>query len=1208
MRYYREVTQKFPPLCVDDVIITDELSRRPARIFNPKVEAEALGALVKELAEQPENLLQKLVDTLIGIGIADSAGISMLEEAEDDEQFRWVALAGQWGQYKGGVMPFDASPCGVVIKRDEVLLFEHPERFFPAAAVEPLIHEILLVPFHAGGRTIGTVWINAHDPGRKFDAEDVRLLRLLSGFASAGYQMKQALGDARAGEAASRAALEADLAGMRRLHDLQTKLATENDPGVALDEILAAACEFTATDRGCVQLVSDDGERLEIFAQRGYGPDSPFIRHFLHEGSKPACDAARSQHQRMIIEDVENFPLLLGTQDREVALTDGIRATQSTPIISREGETLGVLSTQFRLPHRPTVEQLRLIDLLAWTAAVFLDRQRAEAGLRGSEERYLGLYNAIDQGFCTIKVTFDPQDNPTDYQFVEVSRSFEAQTGIVDAAGKWMRDIAADQDQHWFELYGGVALTGKPARFEAFSKPLGRWWSVYAYRIGEPAERTVAVLFSDVTPRKRVEAALRESEERYRHIVEGAEDFAMVTLDQQGTIISWNSGAERLLGYVETEAVGLAGAMFFTPEDQEAGMPDHEMNCAKNDGRAANERWHVRKDSSRFWGSGLMMRLDQDGGGYLKMFRDRTAEHDAEAALTTRNRSLDLLARVAGGLLLDNSPDARVEAAFSDIAREIHADYYFNFLIDETDSSVMRLASSGGLTDAQQAKFAEIAVGEYLCGRVAATRQPVVIADVDKSDDPACAGVIGLDGKCYAGFPLITEGQLIGTISFASTVQSRFTEEQLALMHTVSDQVAAALARTRAIAALQEMTATLEQRVEARTSELVQAQDALRQSQKLEAMGQLTGGVAHDFNNLLTPIVGSLDMLQRSGLGSPREQRLIAGALQSADRAKTLVQRLLAFARRQSLQTEAVDVSALVIGMGDLVTSTTGPQIKVAVEVPSEPLVAKADANQLEMAILNLSVNARDAMPEGGTLRISAEAESVDSDHRSNLAPGDYIRISIADTGVGMDEATLARAIEPFFSTKGVGKGTGLGLSMVHGLATQLGGGLLVSSSIGLGTNAELWLPASDQLVEAVEANALIIGDPEGAGAVLVVDDEKLVRASTAEMLVDLGYEVSEAESAEAALALIEMGLTPSLVITDHLMPGMTGADLAYALREKRPGTPVLLVSGYADADTVAPDLPRLAKPFLQSDLAASIASIRVPSRSAGTGPDGSSR
>ena len=506
----------------------------------------------------------------------------------------------------------------------------------------------------------------------------------------------------------------------------------------------------------------------------------------------------------------------------------------------------------------------------------------------------------------------------------------------------------------------------------------------------------------------------------------------------------------------------------------------------------------------------------------------------------------------------------------------------------------MRLASSAGLTGAQHAAFAQIAVGEYLCGRVAATRESVVIDNLDTSDDPACAGVIGLDGKCYAGFPLIAEGRLIGTISFAATVQSRFNDEQLALMRTVSDQVAAALARARAMTALREMTATLEQRIEERTSELVQAQAALRQSQKLEAMGQLTGGVAHDFNNLLTPIVGILDMLQRRGVGGPREQRLINGAMQSADRAKTLVQRLLAFARRQPLQTAAVDVSALVIGMGDLVSSTTGPQIKVAIEVPPEPLVAKADANQLEMAILNLSVNARDAMPEGGTLRISAEAESVEAGHRSRLARGSYIRVSVADTGMGMDAATLARATEPFFSTKGIGKGTGLGLSMVHGLATQLGGGLLVSSAVGLGTNAELWLPATDRVVEAAGPAASISGDPEAAGVALVVDDEELVRASTADMLADLGYEVLEARSAEEALALIEQGLVPALVVTDHLMPGMTGADLAYALRERRPGTPVLIVSGYADAEGVAPGLPRLTKPFLQAELAASITSLRT--------------
>ena len=225
------------------------------------------------------------------------------------------------------------------------------------------------------------------------------------------------------------------------------------------------------------------------------------------------------------------------------------------------------------------------------------------------------------------------------------------------------------------------------------------------------------------------------------------------------------------------------------------------------------------------------------------------------------------------------------------------------------------------------------------------------------------------------------------------------------------------------------------------TTERHQAEEALRQSQKLEAMGELTGGVAHDFNNLLTPIIGGLDMLRRRGLGGEREHRLIDGALQAADRAKTLVQRLLAFARRQPLQPMAVDVVSLVNGMADLVASTSGPQIKVVVDAAESLPPANADPNQLEMAIFNLAVNARDAMPDGGVLRISVTREVIGPGHRSGLKPGGYIGLSVSDTGKGMDEATLARAIEPFFSTKGLGKGTGLGLSMVHGLASQLGGG-----------------------------------------------------------------------------------------------------------------------------------------------------------------------
>jgi PAS domain S-box-containing protein len=388
---------------------------------------------------------------------------------------------------------------------------------------------------------------------------------------------------------------------------------------------------------------------------------------------------------------------------------------------------------------------------------------------------------------------------------------------------------------------------------------------------------------------------------------------------------------------------------------------------------------------------------------------------------------------------------------------------------------------------------------------------------------------------------------------------------------------------------LRELNATLEMRVAEAIAEREVVQQALRQSQKMEAMGQLTGGVAHDFNNLLTPIVGTLDMLQRRSVGGEREQRLISGALQSADRATTLVQRLLAFARRQPLQLVPVDVAKLVSGMGELIASTTGPQIKVIVDAPQALPAAMADANQLEMAVLNLSVNARDAMVNGGTIRISASEERVDSGHRSNLPPGAYICLSVADTGEGMDPATLARAVEPFFSTKGVGKGTGLGLSMVHGLASQLNGALTIQSSPGLGTHVELWLPRSIAPQVAVAPSGETMDRQSAQGIALLVDDEELVRATTSYMLADLGYHVIEAASGEEALSLVEAGQTLDVLVTDHLMPGITGTELARLVKSMRPGIGILLISGYAEREGLDPDIPRLNKPFRKDELAASL-------------------
>jgi CheY-like chemotaxis protein/two-component sensor histidine kinase len=372
---------------------------------------------------------------------------------------------------------------------------------------------------------------------------------------------------------------------------------------------------------------------------------------------------------------------------------------------------------------------------------------------------------------------------------------------------------------------------------------------------------------------------------------------------------------------------------------------------------------------------------------------------------------------------------------------------------------------------------------------------------------------------------------------------------------------------------------------------LAQAQAALIQTQKLEAMGQLTGGVAHDFNNLLTPIIGSLDILHRRGVGGAREQRLIDAAFQSAQRAKVLVQRLLAFARRQPLQAASIDAGTLIKGLADLINSTVGPQIVLNIEVAEDLPFAKADPNQLEMAILNLAVNARDAMDGPGTICISVVGAVLEDGDVSQLKSGRYVRLQVADTGHGMDEATLSRAIEPFFSTKGVGQGTGLGLSMAHGLAIQLGGALTIASQPGKGTRVSIWLPECD---ESPAANDGTHGPQLSlwAGTALLVDDEACIRVSTADMLNALGFAVREASSAESALAAIDGGLTPELLITDHLMPGMTGVQLARLVRERTPKTKTLIVSGFADVDGIDPSFPRLTKPFMQSELEAAIANL----------------
>jgi signal transduction histidine kinase/ActR/RegA family two-component response regulator len=394
---------------------------------------------------------------------------------------------------------------------------------------------------------------------------------------------------------------------------------------------------------------------------------------------------------------------------------------------------------------------------------------------------------------------------------------------------------------------------------------------------------------------------------------------------------------------------------------------------------------------------------------------------------------------------------------------------------------------------------------------------------------------------------------------------------------------------------LQRFNEQLEERIKERTRERETALAQLFEAQKMDTIGQLTGGVAHDFNNLLMAVLGSLTLLEKRLPDDPRSHRLLQNAVQGAQRGAALTQRLLAFSRRQELKPEAVDVPQLVDGMRELLERALGPGIELQTEFQAALPAALVDANQLELALLNVGLNARDAMPTGGTLTISAAYEHEKSAAgETGLQPGEYVRILIADDGVGMDEVTLAKATEPFFTTKGPGKGTGLGLSMVHGLAAQSGGLLRINSRPKLGTTLELWLPmATTAVPAAADVPSPAEAPPIGQCKVLLVDDDLLVMTGISAMLEDLGHTPIEAHSGAEALGKLAAGVEVDVVITDHAMPGMTGLQLARSIQEKYSGLPIILATGYAElpADPQSLGIQRLAKPCNQYEIAMAIQS-----------------
>lgn len=623
----------------------------------------------------------------------------------------------------------------------------------------------------------------------------------------------------------------------------------------------------------------------------------------------------------------------------------------------------------------------------------------------------------------------------------------------------------------------------------------------------------------------------------FRQLIEGVLDYAVYMLDPAGNVASWNSGAERFKGYTAAEIVGSHFSRFYAEEDRRSGLPARALDIALREGRFENEGWRVRKDGTRYWAHVVMDPIRAPDGtllGFAKVTRDLTRRRAAEEALRRSQEEFRLLVQSV------------------------------------TDYGIYMLDPEGNVATwnagAQRIKgyAPEEIVGRHFSrfyteeDRAAGAPQRALATALHEGRFENEAWRVRKDGtRFWASIVIDPVREPDGTLRGFAKVTRDITERREAQL------------------------------------ELERAREALFQSQKMEAIGQLTGGVAHDFNNLLTAVIGSLELVRKRLPPGDRNLLLIDNAMQAARRGATLTQRMLAFARRQELDPELASVAALVAGMTTLFDHTLGPSIALDVDCPASLPPVRVDVNQLEMALLNLVVNARDAMPRGGTIAITAREVEANPSSSFPLPAGRYVRLSVRDEGHGMDAATLARATEPFFTTKGVGKGTGLGLSMVHGLAEQLGGGLELESVSGAGTTASLWIPV---------AAGADVPSPHGEPApareavslhILAVDDDALILVNTAAMLEDLGHEVTIAYSGREALAALARMRRVDLVITDQAMPGMTGTELVAAIRRERPGLPVLLATGYAELpDGESADIPRLNKPFLQAHLDQAIASV----------------
>ena len=1002
------------------------------------------------------------------------------------------------------------------------------------------------------------------------------------------------------------------------------------------------------------------------------------------------------------------------------------------------------------------------------------EQKRAQEALRKSETLYHGLFDSMDEGFCIIEVLFDSGNRPIDFRLLEVNASYEKQTGIPNPLGKTMREIAPDLEQYWFEIYGKVALTGEPAHVVNEAKAINGYYDVRAYRVGEPEQRRVAVVFSEISERMRSEAHIRQLIRVYavlsdinQTIVREKDPQAMleaacrIAVDKGHFRMAWIGMADPATGMLEPVAssgviddylhrvridlqdsktgTGPAARCFHTGEHAFCNDIEHElyrpwMSYAlelgyrslasfplRCEGQVvgvfniyANELAFFDQEETK-----LLDELAMDISFGLEVARNEKNRRRAEQHVRKLNRVYAVLSGINEIIVREKDSQAMLEAACRIAVEKGRFVMAWIGMTNPATLQVDPIASSGdgdGYLNQIRIDFHSPGVtGPILSSLLSG--QHAICNDIEHDPHPLPwkSEALRRGYRSSAAFPLNVDGETVGIFSLYADQPQFFVGDELLLLDEMAMDISFALEvnrhedeRRKGEEELRRRTAFLEAMVESaldcvlvidsqgkkilqnqriidvlkippaiaadpdffpqleyvksvmknpeqfvekarylitHVDEIIrdeveladgtildrysapvkdkaqkyygriwtlrditerrQLEAQFRQAQKMEAVGQLTGGIAHDFNNLLTVILGCSEFIAEEVKENARLHKMAEMIVGAANRGSDLTHRMLAYARRQTLQSRPVDINQLLTGMESFLRRTLSADIELHLIQSETRCEATVDPAQLENALLNLCVNARDAMPEGGKLIIEASCAALDTDYaaqNADVAAGEYVLLAVSDTGCGISQENLSRVFDPFFTTKEVGKGTGLGLSMVYGFVKQSQGHVQVYSEPGQGTSVKLYLPKSSEMSEPIIPGSVSITELRGSETILLVEDNESVREFAKLQLTSLGYVVLDAANGLDALEILNRNKDVNLLFTDIVMPGgLNGRELARRACEINPGLKVLYCSGYAEQATLRrglleKDMQLLNKPYSRLGLATRIRGVLTES------------